>query len=186
MSRFDVEPTPLGGLVRVRRQRLSDARGSLTRIFCADELRACGWLDPVAQINHTLTLQAGTVRGMHFQHPPHADAKLVSCLRGEVWDVALDLRAGSPTFLQWHAQRLSADNGFALLIPMGFAHGFQALTDNVEMLYCHSHPHAPGAEGGLHALDPRLAIPWPLPVIGLSPRDAAHPRLEPGFAGMRP
>ena len=185
MSRFDVEPTPLSGLMRVSRQRLGDARGSLTRIFCADELRAGGWLEPVAQINHTLTLQAGTVRGMHFQYPPHADAKLVSCLRGEVWDVALDLRSGSATFLQWHAERLSADNGLALLIPSGFAHGFQALTDNAEMLYCHSHPHEPGAEGGLHALDARLAITWPLPVIGLSPRDAAHPRLEQGFAGMR-
>ena len=184
MNRFDVEATALNGLMRVRRQRIGDARGSLSRLFCSDELRAAGWLEPVAQINHTVTALAGTVRGLHFQHPPHAEAKLVSCLRGEVWDVAVDLRAGSPTFLSWHAERLSVDNGAALLIPPGFAHGFQALTDNVEMLYCHSHPHAPGAEGGVHPLETRLAIRWPLPVAGLSARDATHAPIGEDFAGV--
>jgi dTDP-4-dehydrorhamnose 3,5-epimerase len=185
MGRFDIAHTPLAGLVTVHRQRLGDARGSLTRLFCADELRAVGWTYGVAQINHTLTANAATVRGLHFQYPPHAEAKLVSCLHGEVWDVALDLRAGSPTFLHWHAERLSAENGMALLIPPGFAHGFQALTDNVEMLYCHSHPHAPSAEGGIHPLDARLAIGWPLPVTGLSARDAAFVPVDANFAGLR-
>lgn len=184
MSRFDVGATPLEGLVTVTRRRLGDARGSLTRIFCADELRDAGWTRPIAQINHTVTALAGTVRGLHFQHPPHAEAKLVSCLRGEVWDVAVDVRAGSPTFLHWHATRLSADNGLALLIPEGFAHGFQALTDNLEMLYCHSHPHVPQAEGGLNPLDPTLTIAWPLPVVGLSERDAGHAPIGEGFRGV--
>ncbi len=184
MSRFEIGATLLAGVMTVRRQRLGDARGSLTRLFCADELRAAGWQRPIAQINHTVTAQAGTVRGLHYQHLPHAEVKLVSCLRGEVWDVAVDLRAGSPTFLKWHAERLSAENGVALLIPEGCAHGFQALTENVEMLYCHSHVHQPQAEAGLHPLDPRLAIAWPLPVIGLSTRDAGHAPIDAQFAGI--
>src|SRR5690554_6695588 len=107
MSRFTVTNLPLAGLKRVQRQRLGDNRGFLARLFCAEELAAAGWTQPIAQINHTFTAKQGTVRGMHFQRPPHAEMKLVSCIRGEVWDVAVDLRVGSPTFLHWHAERLS-------------------------------------------------------------------------------
>jgi dTDP-4-dehydrorhamnose 3,5-epimerase len=184
MNRFEIGDTPLAGLKSVQRQRLGDARGFLSRLFCADELRAAGWDAPIAQINHTHTARRGTVRGLHFQHPPHAEIKLVSCLRGEVLDVAVDLRAGSPTFLQWHAQRLSADNGCALLIPRGFAHGFQTLCDDVELIYCHSAAYAADAEGGLHPLDPRLALPWPLPVAELSARDQRHPPIDDSFKGV--
>lgn len=185
MNRFEVADTPLAGLRLVQRQRLGDSRGFLARVFCADELRAAGWSRPVAQINHTFTARRGTVRGLHFQQPPHAEMKLVSCLRGEVWDVAVDLRAGSPTFLQWHEARLSADNGHALLIPEGFAHGFQTLSDDAEMLYCHSAAYNPGAEAGLNVRDPRLAIAWPLPIAEVSPRDAAHPDIGADFKGVR-
>jgi dTDP-4-dehydrorhamnose 3,5-epimerase len=123
---------------------------------------------------------------MHFQHPPHAETKLVSCLRGEVFDVAVDLRHNSPTFLRWHAERLSADNHKTLVIPEGFAHGFQTLTDDCEMLYFHTAAYQPGAEGGLNAQDPRLAIEWPLPVVGLSPRDAVYQFLGEDFSGVIP
>jgi len=184
VSRFAIEATPLAGVMRVRRQPIGDARGSLTRLFCADELAAAGWHGAIAQLNLTLTARRGTVRGLHFQRPPHAETKLVSCLRGEVFDVAVDLRRGSPTFLRWHGVRLSADNGCALLIPEGCAHGLQALTDNVEMLYCHSTAHVPEAEAGLHPLDPRLAIAWPLPPANLSARDAGQPMLETSFPGV--
>lgn len=172
------------GLFRVQRQRMGDARGFLSRLFCADELRNAGWHKPVAQINHTYTARRGTVRGMHFQHPPHAEMKLVSCVRGEVWDVAVDLRAGSPTFLHWHAERLAAENGSALLIPEGFAHGFQALTDDAELIYCHSMAYAPQAEGGLNPRDSRLGIGWPLEITEISARDAAHSLLGPQFKGL--
>jgi len=182
--RFEVADTPIAGVKVVRRQRIGDARGRLARIFCADELRAAGWDGPVAQINHTVTAHRGTIRGMHFQRPPHAEIKLVSCLRGEVWDVAVDLRAGSPTFLRWHAERLSADNDTALLIPRGCAHGFQALTDGAELLYVHSAAYVADAEGGVDALDPRLAITWPLPVGEMSARDRGHPRIDAGFEGL--
>ena len=185
MSRFSITPLPLAGLQLVERRPLGDSRGSLTRLFCVDELACAGWTSAVAQINLSCTARRGTVRGMHFQRPPHAEMKLVTCLRGEVWDVAVDVRADSPSFLHWHAERLSADNARALLIPEGFAHGFQALTDDVELLYCHSAVYAPDAEAGLNPQDGSLAIPWPLAVSDLSASDAGRPSIESGFSGVR-
>lgn len=185
MSRFTVTDTPLPGLRCVQRQRLGDSRGFLSRLFCADELQRAGWPGGIAQINHTYTAQRGTVRGMHFQRPPHAEAKLVSCVCGEVWDVAIDLRVGSPTYQQWHAQRLSADNQCALLIPQGFAHGFQSLSDDAELLYCHSVAYAPEAEEGLNPLDPMLGIAWPLPIVEMSVRDKSHPFISDSFEGIQ-
>ena len=184
MNRLAISTTALAGLLRVQRQAVGDARGQLARLFCADELRQAGWNAPIAQINHTTTALRGTVRGLHFQHPPHAEIKLVSCLRGEVWDVAVDLRPQSSTFLQWHGEMLSADNGRALLIPQGFAHGFQTLSDGAEMLYCHSAAYTAAAEGGLHPQDPRLALAWPLAVAGLSARDAGHAFIDDQFKGV--
>jgi len=184
MSRFQLLDTPLAGLKVVVRERRGDERGFLSRLFCADELAPAGWRQGIAQINHTLTRRPGTVRGMHFQHPPHAEAKLVSCLRGRVWDVAVDLRAGSPTRLRWHAEELSGDNGRALLIPQGFAHGFQVLDADSELLYLHSAAYAPQSEGAVNALDPSLAIAWPLPVGERSARDVAHPMLAADFPGI--
>lgn len=185
MSRFTVTDTPLVGLKVVTRQKLGDSRGHLTRLFCAQELSVAGWHGPVAQINQTLTGKRATLRGMHYQQPPHAEAKLVICTKGEVWDVAVDIRAGSPTFLHWHAEVLSATNCRALLIPEGFAHGFQTLTDDCEMLYLHSSAYAPQTEAALNAFDDRLAIPWPLPATELSARDAAHPMLTAQFTGLK-
>lgn len=184
MSRFTITDTSLSGLKVIERQCLGDARGFLSRLFCSDELTAAGWIKPIAQINQTYTAKAGTIRGMHFQYPPHAEMKLVSCLRGAVFDVAVDLRAGSPTFLKWYGVRLSAENRCALLIPEGFAHGFQTLTDDVVLLYCHSVPYEPSAEAGLHPHDPVPAIPWPLPVTELSARDGRHPLVSAAFKGI--
>ena len=184
MSRFDITALPIEGIMRITRLRLGDARGFLARLFCADELATAGWKRPIAQVNHSYTALRGTVRGMHYQKPPCTEAKLVSCLRGSVCDVAVDLRPGSPTFLHWHAETLSADNGCAMLIPEGFAHGFQTLTDDVELLYFHSAPYASDHEGALNALDPRLAITWPLPVLERSLRDQSHRLLGPTFEGV--
>lgn len=181
---LDIIDTPLAGLKIVQRHPRGDARGFLARLFDAADLRACGWNAGIEQVNHTHTAQMGTIRGMHYQLPPCAEMKLVSCIRGEVWDVAVDLREGSPTFLQWHAERLSAENGRALLIPQGFAHGFQTLTDNAEMLYCHSAPYSPQAEAGLHFQDARVGIVWPLPITLVSERDQLHPRLDTAFCGV--
>jgi dTDP-4-dehydrorhamnose 3,5-epimerase len=184
LNRFIVTDLTLSGLKLVERRRLSDARGFFSRFFCVEELGVAGWNKPIAQINHSYNTWRGTVRGMHFQSPPHAEMKLVSCIRGEVWDVAIDVRAGSKTFLRWHAEHLSAENGRALLIPEGFAHGFQTLTSDVELLYCVSAAYAPEAEAGLNAKDPILAITWPLHIAEMSLRDAQHPMLTNRFAGV--
>ena len=183
-ARFDVLATPIAGLHVLQRKPIGDERGYLERLFCADELQKLIPGRRIEQVNHTLTASRGTVRGLHFQHPPHAETKFVHCLRGEVFDVAVDLRRGSPTFLRWHAEVLSAANHRTFVIPEGFAHGFQALADDCEMLYFHTAAYRQTAEGGLHAKDPRLAIRWPLPVAGLSPRDAAHAFLDAHFDGV--
>ena len=185
MNRFTVIDLPLFGLKLVERQSLGDSRGFLSRLFCAEELSTAGWRESIAQINQTYTAQRGTVRGMHYQNPPRAEMKLVSCLQGEVWDVAVDLRAGSPTFLHWNAELLSDTNNRALLIPEGFAHGFQTLTNDVTLLYCHSAAYNPEAEGALNAQDPRLAITWPLAIESVSVRDSKHPLLDLKFEGVR-
>ena len=182
--RFEVQYTPIAGLLVLQRKPLGDNRGYLERMFCADELESLLAGRRIVQVNHTVTRDPGTVRGMHFQHPPHAETKLVSCQRGEVFDVAIDLRQNSPTFLQWHAETLSADNHKTLLIPDGFAHGFQTLTDDCEMLYLHTAAYHATAEDGLNPLDPRLAISWPLPVNALSQRDANHTLLDETYLGM--
>jgi dTDP-4-dehydrorhamnose 3,5-epimerase len=184
MQRFTITDLPLSGLKLVERLRLEDRRGFLSRLFCTDELAAANWNKPIAQINHSYTAKRGTVRGMHYQSPPNAEMKLVACIQGEVWDVAVDLRAGSSTFLHWHAEKLTADNQCLMLIPEGFAHGFQAISDNVTLLYCHNSAHNPDSEAALNAYDPRLAIAWPMAVTAISQRDSQHPFLNSEFKGV--
>lgn len=184
MSRLFSVELPLSGLHKITRQPIFDERGSFSRLFCMDELAAIGWPGPIAQINLSHTRHPGTIRGMHFQSPPNADAKLVSCISGEVWDVAIDLRNGSPSFLHCWGERLSADNGYAMLIPPGFAHGFQALSKNVELLYFHSKPYVPESEGGIHPLDPRIAPQWPLPPKEMSGKDSSRSYIAANFHGI--
>lgn len=180
--------TPLAGVRLVQRRRHHDERGGFARLFCRDTLAAEGGFD-VVQVNHSTTRYRGTVRGLHFQHPPHAEAKLVSCVAGRVFDVAVDLRRGSPTFLHWWACELSPENGLALWIPPGCAHGFQALEDHSALIYLHSRAYVPEAEGVIPVEEPRLhpgPVTWPLPVQGLSPRDARATPLDNHFAGLSP
>lgn len=167
--------TPLPSLYRIERRRVGDSRGFFSRFFDSAKFAEAGWDKPIVQINHTLTEAVGVIRGMHFQRPPHTECKFVSCLRGAVFDVALDLRAGSATYGQWFGTTLSAQNGESLLIPEGFAHGFQTLVPGCEMLYLHSAAYAPHAEGGVNALDPSLRIDWPLRVSTRSDRDIGLP-----------
>lgn len=183
-NRFLIEPTTIAGVYAVTRRKLADERGFLSRLFEPEELAQAGWQGPIAQINETGTRRAGTVRGLHFQTPPHAEMKLVSCVAGSILDVAVDLRQQSPTYLRSVSLELSDENGRALLIPQGCAHGFQALTDDVRMIYLHTAPYAAAHEGGLDALDPALGLDWPLPVINRSPRDEALPRIASGFEGL--
>ena len=173
-----VTPLPLAGAMRVDLEPLGDDRGFFARMFCVEEFAAhdleTGWV----QVNTSYTASAGTVRGMHFQRPPMAEAKLVRCLRGAIWDVIVDLRLGSPTYGRWHGERLDDHNRSMLYVPRGFAHGFQTLTDDVEMLYFHSASYSKAHEGGLRWDDPAVSIEWPLEMTSQSARDAAFPRLD--------
>lgn len=184
MSRFDFIPTPLTGLMLVQRKAIEDHRGFLSRFFCADEFRGAGVGKPILQINQTLTRKKGAVRGLHFQHLPHTEIKLVSCLHGVIFDVAVDLRRDSPTFLHWYGAILSAINQKSLLIPEGYAHGFQALTEDCELIYLHTAAYHPEAEGALNVADLALNIVWPLPIDDLSERDRNHPFIKSDFQGI--
>lgn len=183
-SRFDIIDTPLAGLKLLKRKRLGDARGYLTRLFDAGELAEVGWPGGVAQVNETGTATPGTVRGFHYQRPPFAEAKLVTVFGGAVLDIAIDIREGSPTFLRYHAVELSAGSDLSYLLPQGFAHGYQALTEDVRMVYVHSAPYRAEAEAGLNALDIRLGIAWPLPVENLSARDQGFAMIGDDFQGV--
>lgn len=183
-ARFIVHATPLAGLSLVERLPVGDDRGFFERLYCADELRPVLGTRSIVQINRTLTVAPGTVRGMHFQRPPAAEMKVVTCLRGEVFDVAVDVRRGSPTFLQWYGVLLTEANRRSLVIPEGFAHGFQTMTTHCELLYFHTAAYAPGAEGGLDPRDARLGIRWPSRVAALSARDASHPPIGDDFVGV--
>ena len=171
-------PLPLAGAFRIELEPLGDRRGFLARTFCVDEFARAGLETRWPQHNITFTATRGTLRGMHFQRPPMAEVKLITCIVGAVWDVIVDLRAGSPTFGQWHAARLDRQSRDMLYVPKGLAHGFQALTDGVEMLYLHSEPYSQDHEGGLIWNDADVGIDWPLEVSEISPRDLA-------FQGLR-
>jgi dTDP-4-dehydrorhamnose 3,5-epimerase len=184
MAHFDFISTPLDGLTLVQRTSIEDHRGFLSRFYCADEFREAGFPHSIAQINHTLTHRKGAVRGLHFQYPPHAEDKLVSCLHGEIFDVAVDLRRKSPTFLRWHGVILNAQNRQSLLIPTGFAHGFQTLSEDCELVYLHSAAYHPESEGALNLGDPTLGIAWPLPITEISERDRKHKLIDRDFQGI--
>jgi dTDP-4-dehydrorhamnose 3,5-epimerase len=159
--------------------RAEDERGFFARLLCLDTLAAAGLPFRPVQISRSFNRRAGTLRGMHFQRPPHAETKLVQALRGRAWDVALDLRPGSPTEGRWCAVELSGENGRAVLIPPGFAHGFVTLEDETELLYATDAAWTPGAEGGVRWDDPAFAIAWPAAPALLSARDAAWPDWRP-------
>jgi len=176
----ELKPTPLKGVFELRVQPFADHRGAFLNAFRAQEPAFMGsWGDRgIAQVNLSRTETVGTIRGLHRQAEPHSEAKLVRCLRGRVWDVAVDLRTDSSTYGQWHALELSPELGNALLIPEGCAHGFQVLEPGSELLYLHSGAWVPEAETGVRWDDPTLAIAWPLPVAGLSERDRNLPWLS--------
>jgi dTDP-4-dehydrorhamnose 3,5-epimerase len=183
-DRFEIVAEPVAGLKLLQRKRIGDHRGAFSRLFDAEDMVEFGWPGGVFQINESVTAIAGTVRGMHYQQPPFSEAKLVTCIRGSILDVAVDIRQGSATFLGACAFELSEENGCSLLIPEGFAHGFQSLVDDVRMIYVHSAPYRALSEGGLDPRDPALAIDWLLPVKHLSARDAGHPPIDASFRGV--
>jgi dTDP-4-dehydrorhamnose 3,5-epimerase len=167
--------TPLNGAWVVDLDLLGDERGWFSRTFDAEEFAARGCNPAVVQCNASFNACEGTLRGMHYQAEPHGESKLVRCVRGAIFDVAVDLRAGSPTLRRWHGVQLSADNRLAFYIPPGLAHGFQTLTPDAEVLYQMGHPYVPEAARGVRWDDPAFAIEWPDPAgeRTISERDGA-------------
>lgn len=177
-------PTPLQGVFVVDLQSLVDSRGWFARAYCKNEFAEIGHIKEWVQLNHSFTNKKGVIRGMHYQLPPFSEIKLVRCIAGAVWDVVVDIREDSSTFLQWTGVELSAENRKMIYIPEGFAHGFQTLTDSCELLYHHTSFYTPGAEGGVRYDDRLVNIKWPLPVTGISDRDLSLPLLTDSFKGI--
>lgn len=179
-----IHSTSITDLVLVESKSFKDVRGAFARLFCEQELSDVIGHRKIVQINHSCTKAVGAVRGLHFQHAPHAEMKLVRCLKGKVWDVAVDLRPHSYSYKRWYAQELSPQNARMMVIPEGFAHGFQALEADSELLYLHTAFYKPEAERGLRYDDSALGITWPLPVTDISVRDANHAYIDTSFRGI--
>ncbi|MEO6152853.1 MAG: dTDP-4-dehydrorhamnose 3,5-epimerase family protein [Croceibacterium sp.] len=178
------QPTALPDVWTVDSVERRDDRGAFARLFDRDLLGPLHGDRPIVQVNRSITRAVGALRGLHFQIAPHLEAKWVRCLHGRVWDVAVDLRQDSPTFLQHAAVELSAERMNAVFLPEGFAHGFQVLEADSELLYLHSAPYVPSAEDGVRWDDPALAITWPLPPTDISVRDREHPLLSASYEGL--
>ena len=181
---MEITATPIPGVFSVATVPIGDARGDFCRVFCDQELSSVLRHRIVRQANISSTCDRGTVRGLHLQLPPHGELKLVRCIRGQVWDVVLDLRAGSPTFLHWYSERLSRKHANMLVIPEGCAHGFQVLDDGSELLYLHTASYEQSSETGVRFDDPAIGITWPLPVTDISLRDSLLPLLAYDFRGI--
>jgi dTDP-4-dehydrorhamnose 3,5-epimerase len=178
------EPTPLNGSYVLEFKPFEDNRGQFTRTYCQRELQTLGHTKHIAQANISMTREKGSIRGMHLQLPPNSEIKIVRCIKGAVYDVIVDIRSKSPTFLQWFGETLTAKNRKMMYIPEGFAHGFQTLEGNSELLYFHTEFFSPEFETGLRFDDPLLAIKWPLLATDVSKRDKSHPLLNFDYRGV--
>ena len=179
-----IEHTPINDLYVIKRKKLEDSRGYFSRFFCLNQLDSYIGKKTIKQINQSCTKKSGSVRGMHFQSYPNLEMKIVSVLKGEIFDVAVDLRKGSPTFLKTFSINLSENNMTSLIIPEGFAHGFQTLTDNCEMIYLHTELYSPQSEGSIHFKDTTLNIKWPLDIVDISDKDLKNPFIDKNFQGI--
>ena len=176
---------PLRGAYIIEPEPFIDDRGIFARIFCETEFGEIGHKDRIVQVNHSITKAKGAIRGLHFQHPPKAEIKIVKCISGAVFDVIVDIRKGSPTLQDWHGETLSAKNKKMMYVPEGFAHGLQTLEENAELIYFHTEFYSPNHESGLHYKDPSINIRWPLETTEISEKDSTRDFLEPGFEGIR-
>jgi dTDP-4-dehydrorhamnose 3,5-epimerase len=181
---ISIEALPLEGAAEVRSKAARDARGWFARWFCQEELATLNGGRPLQQINSSFTARKGAIRGLHFQHAPRAEDKLVRCLAGRVFDVMVDLRRDSRTYGQWHGVVLDAREMNMVYIPRGFAHGFQTLTEDCQLLYLHTEFYAPEHQGGVHHASPALAIAWPLEMTELSVRDSSLAPFDSDFEAL--
>lgn len=175
---------PMEGLTLIQNRTFEDDRGFLSRLFCREAFTACNLDSNIVQINQSYTGKRGAIRGLHFQTMPFNEAKFVTCIRGSIYDVAVDLRFDSPTFLKWHSEVLSGRDFKTFFIPNGFAHGYQTLESHTEILYFHTAPYHAAAERGINFNDPTLGITWPLDVSELSEKDKLLPFIDDSFTGL--
>lgn len=176
--------TKLKGAYIIDLEPFKDERGLFARTFCRREFEQIGHQKEFVQFNHSHSKFKGTLRGMHYQQPPHAEIKLIRCVRGKVFDVIIDIRKNSPTFLQYIGVELSDQNMRMIYVPEGFAHGFQTLKDDTELIYHHTAYYAPESEAGIHYSDPAIAINWPLSPTVLSMKDQNQSLLDQSFKGI--
>jgi dTDP-4-dehydrorhamnose 3,5-epimerase len=178
------KPTPLSGSYEIEMTPFQDERGWFGRFYCKEEFASIGHDKEWVQMNHSFTVAKGAVRGMHFQYPPFTEIKMVRCIAGKVYDVMVDLRKDSPAFLKWTAIELSAEKRNMVYIPAGFAHGFQTLEENCELIYLHSEFYNREAESGVKYNDTAIGIKWPLEATQVSERDQAHKLIDSNFKGI--
>lgn len=182
INKFD--STEFDGLYIYRRNVFKDARGSLDRLYCKNLFREITPNQEILQINHTITKEKGTVKGLHYQLPPFSETKIISCIKGKIWDVAIDLRIQSKTYLKFFSILLSEEDIQTVVIPKGFAHGYQSLEENTEIIYLHTSEYKPEYERGLNPFDKTLSIEWPIEVTICSERDRNHPDITSNFKGI--
>lgn len=185
MSRFTFTPTPLEGVYVIEPKPIRDDRGYFERYFCTQDFAEIGLQKPIVQINHSYTKGVGSIRGLHYQTPPYCETKIVRCLKGSIYDVAVDIREDSPTFLQYFGIGLSEENGKYLYIPEGFAHAFQILAEEAEVLYLVTNSFNPASDSVINALDSKIAINWKLPVGNMSEKDRNAPFVSQDFQGIK-
>jgi dTDP-4-dehydrorhamnose 3,5-epimerase len=179
-----VNETSLKGSYVLTLEPIEDERGWFARTYCKNDFLSLGHHKEWVQMNHSFTKQLGTIRGMHYQRPPYGEIKLVRCIAGSVYDVIIDLRSDSKTFLQYFGIELSASNKKMIYIPEGFAHGFQTLSNDAELVYHHSQFYLPGVEAGVKYNEPAIKIKWPLEITSISDRDNSHPLIDANFKGL--
>jgi dTDP-4-dehydrorhamnose 3,5-epimerase len=178
-------PINLEGAYLIEPKIFKDERGMFHRFFSEDEFHEIYHKKKWVQINHSYTAKSATIRGMHYQLPPFTEIKMIKCIAGKIFDVIVDVRQNSKTFLQWAGVELSSENKRSLYIPEGFAHGFQTLTDNCELIYFHTAAYQAGHEAAMKFNDPAVNISWPLPVGLVSERDQQHPLVSKEFSGIK-
>jgi dTDP-4-dehydrorhamnose 3,5-epimerase len=176
-------PTPLEGAFLIELEKRGDDRGFFARFFCEKEFDDHGLQTRFLQVNNSLSAKRGTLRGLHYQLPPAGEVKLVRAIKGRLWDVIVDLRAGSPSFGKWFGAELNDENRLMMYVPRGFAHAFITLTDNVEALYMVSEFYAPDRERGVRWNDPAVGVEWPIQPTEISDKDKSWPDINAEFHG---
>ena len=179
MGKLTIHKIELSGATVVETEPFEDKRGSFSRLFCSEELSELLGDRRIVAVNHSRNVNEGTVRGIHYQRSPFREVKMVRCLRGKVFDVMVDLRKESPTFLQWHSEVLTPDNYKMMFIPEEFGHGFQVLEKDSELLYLHTAPYNETSEAGVRFDDPVIGIEWPLRTTHVSERDRSFSLINP-------